>query len=186
MTRTVAERDDVIPVLAEVFRHHGYEGASIGIISARTGLGRSSLYHFFPGGKKEMATAVLTHVAQWFETNVFTILDSLPPPAAINKMLDAVTAYFEGGNRICLVGAFALDATRDQFTDAVRSYFNRWISSLAACLERLQPTVSDALFQARRIVATIQGGIILARATEHPETFHSLIDDLRIKPGANP
>ncbi|HKX35432.1 MAG TPA: TetR/AcrR family transcriptional regulator, partial [Rhizorhapis sp.] len=52
MAKTVKERSDIIPVLGEVFREHGFEGASLAIISARTGLGKGSLYHFFPGGKE--------------------------------------------------------------------------------------------------------------------------------------
>ena len=67
MPRIVAERSDTLPVLAEVFREHGYEGASLSLISKATGLGKGSLYHFFPGGKEEMADAVLSEIDGWFE-----------------------------------------------------------------------------------------------------------------------
>ena len=66
MARTVAERSDVIPVLAEIFREHGFEGASLSIIGEKTGLGKGSLYHFFPGGKEEMAASVLHEIDTWF------------------------------------------------------------------------------------------------------------------------
>ena len=49
----------MIPVVAEVFRAHGYEGATLSVITEATGLGKGSLYHFFPGGKEELAAAVL-------------------------------------------------------------------------------------------------------------------------------
>lgn len=71
MARTVAERTDIIPVLAEIFREHGFEGASLSIIGEKTGLGKGSLYHFFPGGKEEMAAAVLHEIDTWFENNVY-------------------------------------------------------------------------------------------------------------------
>ena len=58
MPGTVAERADALPALGEVFREHGFEGASLALIGERTGLGKGSLYHFFPGGKEEMAAAV--------------------------------------------------------------------------------------------------------------------------------
>ena len=57
MARMVAERADTLPGLAEAFREHGYAGASLSVIGEATGLGRGSLYHFFPGGKREMAEA---------------------------------------------------------------------------------------------------------------------------------
>ena len=55
MMRSIAERADVLPQLAEVFRAHGYEGATLALISDATGLGKGSLYNFFPGGKEQMA-----------------------------------------------------------------------------------------------------------------------------------
>ncbi len=48
----VTERSDVTQILAEIFREHGYAGASLSEITNRTGLGKGSLYHFFPSGKK--------------------------------------------------------------------------------------------------------------------------------------
>ncbi len=58
MARSIAERADVLPQLAEVFRAHGYEGATLALISDATGLGKGSLYNFFPGGKQQMARAI--------------------------------------------------------------------------------------------------------------------------------
>ena len=40
MPRVVAECGDVIPALAEVFREHGYEGASLSATTRATGLGK--------------------------------------------------------------------------------------------------------------------------------------------------
>lgn len=54
-----AARERLIMTIGRVFRRYGYEGASLSILSRETGLGRSSLHHFFPGGKEDMAMAVL-------------------------------------------------------------------------------------------------------------------------------
>ena len=59
MPRLVTERADTLPALAVVFRECGYDGASLALIGQHTRLGKGSLYHFFPGGKEEMADAVL-------------------------------------------------------------------------------------------------------------------------------
>ena len=40
MARTMVERGDVIPLLAEVFRTYGFEGASLARISEGTKLGQ--------------------------------------------------------------------------------------------------------------------------------------------------
>jgi TetR/AcrR family transcriptional repressor of lmrAB and yxaGH operons len=74
MSRAVATRPDIIPALAEVFREHGYEGASLALLGDATGLGKGSLYHFFPNGKEEMAAAVLDAIDGWFRDNIFSLL----------------------------------------------------------------------------------------------------------------
>ncbi len=51
MAREAAARSDVIPALGETFRERGFSGASLSEITARTGLGKSSLYHFSPAEK---------------------------------------------------------------------------------------------------------------------------------------
>jgi TetR/AcrR family transcriptional regulator, lmrAB and yxaGH operons repressor len=114
VARTFHERADVIPLVAEIFRELGYEGATLSQITARTGLGKGSLYNFFPGGKEEMAAAVLAEIDAWFERAVYAPLREDAPGPAIARMWAAVDDYFRSGGRVCLVGAFALSATRDQ------------------------------------------------------------------------
>lgn len=172
MARTVHERSDVLPLLGEVFREHGYEGASLSVISARTGLGKGSLYHFFPGGKEEMAQAVLAHIDAWFETEIFQPLRTdTDARAAIAHMMRAVDAYFRSGNRVCLVGVFALVEARDRFAAAVKDYFARWTAALAEALARTGRPADAAFADAEEAVLAIQGALVLARALDDPDVF---------------
>jgi AcrR family transcriptional regulator len=84
--RTLNERPDVVPLVAEVFREFGYEGASLSRITEKSGVGKGSLYHFFPGGKEDMAKAVLDDVDAWFERHVFQPLRDDPPEIAIRRI----------------------------------------------------------------------------------------------------
>ena len=131
--RPAAERGRVIPLLAEVFREHGYEGASLALIGRATGLGKGSLYHLFPNGKEQMAAEVLAEIDAWFEQNVFSPLRDEPDPRrAIRLTLARMDAYFQSGRRLCLVGSFALSDTRDQFAERVRGYFAGWVAAIVA------------------------------------------------------
>jgi len=169
MPRLVYERADVLPMLAEAFRELGYDGASMARITEKTGLGKGSLYHFFPGGKEEMAAAVLADIDAWFEERVFTPLATLPPREAVANMWRAVDEYFHAGKRVCLVGAFALDETRDRFTGAIGAYFKRWVDVLEATLKKAGvPAPRQAALET---VSGIQGAIILARALNNPAVF---------------
>jgi AcrR family transcriptional regulator len=180
MAKIVSERADLLPAMAEVFREHGFEGASIALISERTGLGKGSLYHFFPGGKEEMAAAVLGEIEAWFTMHIFAPLQwDSDPDSAIDRMFRAVVEYFDSGRRVCLVGAFALAASRDRFTKQVRSYFRMWKEALAAALVRTgrdKPTADDL---AEEVLTVIQGSIVLARALDDRAVFTRSITRLR-------
>src|SRR5260370_7496366 len=137
MARSIAERADALPQLAEVFRAHGYEGATLALISDATGLGKGSLYNFFPGGKEQMAMEVLDSIDRWFVDNIYKPLRTSTDPAkGISDMFAAVDDYFRSGQRVCLVGAVALGASRDLFDDKVKTYFAGWIDALSPPLRR--------------------------------------------------
>jgi TetR/AcrR family transcriptional repressor of lmrAB and yxaGH operons len=182
MARIMTDRSAAIPALAEAFREHGFEGASLAQLCAATGLGKGSLYHFFPGGKDEMAAAVLADVDAWFTGAIFEPLRRAPAgdPAALSAMFDAVTDYFRSGRRVCLQGAFALGHERDRFADAIRRYFEQWITSLAAALASGRGEQA-ARAAAIEVVAAIQGGIVLSRALNKPEIFTQVIERQRAR-----
>lgn len=180
MPKSVAERTDVLPALAECFREHGYEGATLALIGEATGLGKGSLYHFFPGGKEEMASVVLADVDAWFEQRVFAPLrDTEPPDRGVAAMFDAVETYFRSGRRVCLVGAFALGDARDRFARGVRGYFTRWIDALRLALLRAGWDAASSAALSEEVVAGIQGAIVLARALNDPKTFTRAIERFR-------
>lgn len=172
MVRIVKERGDVIAVLAETFRAHGYEGASLAVISQASGLGKGSLYHFFPGGKAEMAQAVLAEIDAWFESHVYAPLREDGDPArAIASMFASVEAYFDRGGRVCLVGLFALGEERDHFARPINAYFRRWVEALALALRRQGAKPRAAAAAAEDVVAGVQGALVLSRALEDRAIF---------------
>lgn len=182
MARTVTDRADALAHLAEVFREHGYDGASISRIGKATGLGKGSLYHFFPGGKGEMMASVLSGIDAWFEEAVFHPLErGGDARAAIEAMVDAVTAYFRSGERVCLVGAVGMGASRDPFAEAIAAYFARWIGALAACLVGAGLPEADARERAEDAVAGIQGAIVLSRALDDRSAFLRVVSAHRAR-----
>lgn len=182
MVRLVAERHDVIPQLAEIFREQGYEGTSLKIITERTGLGKGSLYHFFPGGKQEMAEAVIDDVDGWFRTHIFAPLrETQDANAAIEAMFASVEAYFRSGHRACLMGVIAASGAIDIFAERVQSYFADWRSYLATTLARAGFTDDEAGALAEEVLAGIQGGLILARGLDDTPAFTRVLERLKAR-----
>ncbi|KEA04044.1 TetR/AcrR family transcriptional regulator [Rhizobium rhizogenes] len=179
MTRTVFEKSDAIALVAEVFRELGYEGASMSSITARTKLSKGSLYHFFPGGKEEMAAQIMANIDAWFVTQMFRPLEEDEPRAAITLMWETTNTYFRSGRRVCLIGAFALDETRDRFSSAIQGYFKRWIKALAGALMRAGVGAAEARELAEEAVVGIQGALTLARALGDDSIFGRTLGRLR-------
>jgi len=175
----MGERSDAVPLLAEVFRTYGFEGASLARITEGTGLGKGSIYNFFPGGKEEMAEAVLADIDQWFREQVFQPLrNAADARQGVADMFTAVGRYFLSGRKVCLVGVFALGHERDRFAVKVESYFAEWVQALAAALQRGGRDKETALALAEDVVGGIQGALVLARARNDAGIFRRALSDL--------
>jgi AcrR family transcriptional regulator len=178
----MGERSEIVPLLAEVFRTYGFEGATLARITEGTGLGKGSIYHFFPGGKEEMAEAVLSEIDSWFQQQVFQPLRAVTAEAVqpgLQHMFTAVGRYFLSGRKVCLVGVFALGHERDRFAVKVRAYFAEWVQALAAALQCGGRDADTALALAEYAVGGIQGALVLARASDEPELFMRALERMQ-------
>lgn len=182
MARTVSERADAVLALADIFRVHGFEGASLSVISAKTGLGKGSLYNFFPGGKEEMASSVLDEVSDWFRREVYEPLRAAGEPhAQVAAMFETSAGYFESRQLVCLFGAFALGQERERFARAIGDYFTEWVCALASALTRCGTPEATARAVATDTVCGIQGALILSRAVQEPDLFRESLARLEAR-----
>ncbi|WP_312170859.1 TetR/AcrR family transcriptional regulator [Microbacterium sp.] len=177
MARTVLDRSDVVRALAGVFRKRGFEGGSLSFIQQETGVGRGSLYHFFPEGKTDMARAVLDQVAEWFDEKIFVPLRTATDARqAIADTSREVAEYFISRERVCLFAAITLGEEQETFAEAVRAYFTDWVDALTQVLTTTGLTREMAREHALYAVAAIQGGLVLARAYGDDQTFLGIVN----------
>jgi len=180
MPDRVRSREEAVTRLVELFRTHGYEGLSLSRITERTGLGKGSLFNYFPGGKEEMARAALDHIDRWFETEIFAPLrGAATAPEALTGMLDAVETYFQSGRRACLMAVFALDHQPSRFTEQVRGYFRAWLEAMAAAIARSSDDAELARELPETLLTAVQGSLLLAIALNEPDHFTNTIGRLR-------
>jgi AcrR family transcriptional regulator len=52
-------RDRIVTATAELFRRQGYNGTGLKQVTQAAGAPVGSVYHFFPGGKDELAETVI-------------------------------------------------------------------------------------------------------------------------------
>src|SRR5688572_29273677 len=162
MPAALMSKDVVLARLMESFRDRGYEGASLTELSAATGLTRSSLYHYFPGGKEQMGVEVLAHLDRQLAESVYAPLRSTHAPAKkLAAMIDAIDAFYDGGRKACLLERLCTAADRGRFSRPLRQAFTAWMEGVEAlCLEAgLSSSVARA--RAEDFVVRVEGALVL-------------------------
>lgn len=184
MARTSNTPDiELIDRLTDVFRRHGFEGASLTRISEATGLKRASLYHRFPGGKAEMAEAVLSRADEWLITHALSPLQGPGEPAdRLRIMTGALSEFYGDGKHSCLLDAFSLGGENTDLREHVRASTIAWTDALAAVALEVGIAEDEAHARAQDAIASIQGTLVLSRATGDPTAFQRALrkipDDL--------
>lgn len=172
--------EEVVSLLAEVFRKEGYEAASLATLAGATGLGKSSLYHFFPGGKEEMANAVLTKSNQTFmETVVAPLKLPKPPATRIAEMVRNVDHYYCSGEASCLLGMFSMGSAPSKFRAHIENGFAAWLEALTKVLVEYGFTRSVARQRAEDTIFRIEGALLVSRGMSDPAPFRRLL--IRLK-----
>jgi len=148
-------------------------------IAKASGLGKASLYHYFPEGKVQMARAVLDWVRHWFDDNVFAPLESVHPPRQrIVSMLDSLAGYYEQGQCACLPALFALTAERELFSEQIQEFHGRWLQALAQTLTDSGLARDIAQRRAHDGLERIQGALVLARGMGDEKLFAAMAKEL--------
>jgi AcrR family transcriptional regulator len=174
----VSGRDRLIPTLARVFRRYGYEAASLSVLSSATGLNRSSLYHFFPGGKEEMAMAVLSFAEEFVREDLMATLTApSPQKAQLERFIGKLHDYYEGGSLGCLYSTLTLHDCPEAVAARVAALTEEWIAAIASYLASQR--VKDPRPRAEKFMRLLQGGLVVALATQDPARFEAALDDLK-------
>lgn len=168
---------DVDRKLTEVFTRFGYDGASMELLAQATGLKKASLYHRFPGGKKEMAQHVLLNVRAWFEEQVDAVLrdTSMPTELRLAKALRAISDLFADGNRNCPLRMLSAGSESATFQASIASCFTILLDGFARIAMENDLPEDLAKSKAMEVIINIQGSLVLSRAMNDNHIFKTSI-----------
>ncbi|MCU1361757.1 MAG: Transcriptional regulator, TetR family [Ilumatobacteraceae bacterium] len=176
--RLVSEQQ-LLERLTDVFRTVGFEGASLTELAQATGLQKSSLYHRFPDGKSQMATEVLQHLADDVLVAALAPLESDGPiRARVQQVGRTLMAFYDGGVRSCLLDTMSLGEPAAATHDALAAAAGRWIDAFARVARSSGARPAAALVRAQDAIGAIEGGLVLARATNDTGAFVRAIERL--------
>jgi len=179
MPAALSSKSEILGRLMLLFRQRGYDGASLAEIAEVTGLGKSSLYHHFPGGKAEMAREVMAHLSQQLEPALARVRAPGAPRAKLAAFLDAVEEVYDSGRLACLLERLCASAERKRFAKPVRSTFESLLEAFERlCLEAGQKR-SLAKERAEEAVVRIQGSLVLGAGLDQPQVFMRALGKIR-------
>lgn len=170
---------DLVGKVARTFRENGFHGTTMSIISDRTGLGRSSIYHHFGRGKLEMAHRSLEAIDGIITSiRVTTSSPTLSPGNKWNAVRAMLHKHYEGGLLGCLLAVFTSEEVPDELRDRTGQLFDAWSDATAELYRIAGCREKDALLYAQRDLSLIQGGLVLSRAQRSSTPFEAALDDI--------
>lgn len=172
MPAALASKDEIIDKLFMVFRDRGFDGASLADFSRATGLGKSSLYHYFPEGKEQMAEAVLGRAEALISTAILGVAEgSEPLKVRLRRIVATFEQIYGGGRTSCVLGHLATSEIGAVARQSLRQSFEQWIVAIAKLASEAGMSPVRARNYAEDWVAQLQGSLILQAATGNAEPF---------------
>ncbi|MFI6122943.1 TetR/AcrR family transcriptional regulator [Streptomyces sp. NPDC051064] len=174
--------DRLIEATQELLWERGYVGTSPKAIQQRAGAGQGSMYHHF-AGKPDLALAAVLRTSAEMRETAGRLLDG---PGSAYERISAYLLRERDVLRGCPVGRLTMDPDVVA-SDALRAPVDETIGWLRGRLaEILQEGLDAGEFSpglvprdvAAAVVATVQGGYVLARASGSPAAFDSAVQGL--------
>jgi len=162
-------RERLLRTGERLFRAQGYASTGLKQLAKEADAPWSSMYHFFPGGKEELATEVLRYAAERYAAMIAKAFDAFPDPS------DAIAAMFKGEVRIlteskfrngCPVAGVTLDvaSTVEALRAPCATAFDLWVTTIARGLVKGGLAEKDAPALASYVLSSLEGAIVLSRA----------------------
>ncbi len=175
-------RASMIRSAAVLFGSRGLCATSFADVLADSGAPRGSIYHHFPGGKRQLAEDAIA----WTSAQVLAHLDACPADTAAGVLAWFVDLWRQsvqasGGSSGCPVAGIAVDvgdADDDGLMAAARAAFAQWTDRLADKLREAGLTADRCGPVATTALAAMEGALILCRAERSIEPLEATAREL--------
>ena len=154
-----------------LFRSQGYSGTGLKQLADDARAPWSSMYHFFPDGKEQMAVEILDYAAAYYARMLARGFEARPDPLA------AIDAIFSGEIEIlkrsgfrdgCPIASVTLDtaSTVEPLRKRCGEAFASWIRAIAQGIARAGVSEGEAAELATFVLSALEGAIVLSRASK--------------------
>jgi AcrR family transcriptional regulator len=156
----------MIESAAQLMRERGVQATSFSEVLAHSGAPRGSIYHHFPGGKAQLIEEATRYAGDFTAAGLVAALDDEDPAAAVHRFAGVWQRILERSDFAagCPVVAATLEGAPSARSAAANA-FTSWERLLADGFARRGVERDRALSLATMFLASIEGAVVLARAT---------------------
>lgn len=167
-------RDRMLETAIDLMRGFGLSGAGINDLVRESGAPKGSVYHFFPGGKLQIADEALAAYGPRVRRLIAEALASAQaPPAKVRALFRAFARRVRSADfqRSCLVGAVGLDLDHslEPLRQRLASTLDGWVDEIAAAFDLGSARRTRAF--AGFVLTAIEGAYVRARVERSPAAF---------------
>ena len=175
-----ARRDDKVVFLSDLdrsMRRRG-PGADMRDFANDLGVEERVIRVAFPGGRQQIFGSVIGSACDEFDEVVTVPMASAPTRReALQEAADGLAAYYEGGARHCLFDLFSVPDEGDH-VEGIKETAQRFLDALTGVFLRDGKDEETARRKANRLLAELQGTLVLSRLTDDPSLFRAFTDSL--------
>ncbi|MGW1144145.1 TetR/AcrR family transcriptional regulator [Streptomyces sp. NPDC002454] len=163
-------RERIVRAASHLMQRQGYDGTGIKQISQEATATLGSVYHFFPGGKQEVAVAAIRYGEQEFADELARWLDASTDPAeALVHCANGLAAGLRNSDWVegCPVTSTALGTAgrAPDIQEAAARAFARWRALVAARLRAAGFAEEVAEELAHTVISTLEGAELAAQVS---------------------
>jgi TetR/AcrR family transcriptional regulator, transcriptional repressor for nem operon len=187
MTKGEQTRQHIIQEAATLFNQRGYIGSSISDVMQCTGLQKGGIYRHFES-KEQLALAAFDYAQQQSTSQLLAAVVAETDP--VQKLLAFISAFHAFTLRPPVPGGCPILNTIVDSDDGDPALRERVVAVVSGWEELIERIVADGVAQgslrsdidpwavATVLIATLEGGILLARAHRSPVYLQYAVDHL--------
>ena len=155
-------RERIVLSASRLLQRQGFDGTGIKQIAKEAGASLGSLYHFFPGGKQELATEAIARMGDEFATSLGATLRSEEDAgAAVAACAHLLAGHLRDAERIDDCGfvsiALGIVGRAPDVRAAIGRAVQSWQDLVAEKLRGAGISADDAQDLASTVLATLEG-----------------------------
>ncbi|TGM74028.1 TetR/AcrR family transcriptional regulator [Leptospira mtsangambouensis] len=179
MARSVTEKNDLVFPLLELFCEYGVDGVSIAIVSQKTGLGKGSIYYFFPSGKSDMVEFVLNHAERTLSEKMAVLNDyKIKGKRGIDEFLNFFVSDKVFLTYIHFVSILVLSKQKELYLHKINLFYEDMTSKLAKAIAKEGYSPSKAWNIAENVTVSIYGSYLFSCSLSNESYFTNRIKKL--------